>query len=92
MHNPLITIEIICLRQKVTKDTKEIKEIVTKVTKEIKLVNRYKLLYSDYKSSETEDTSSNSGLEISTDTSSHSTEKKVKKKTKNLGTENKQQI
>ena len=39
MHNPLITIEIICLRQKVTKDTKEIKEIVTKVTKEIKLAN-----------------------------------------------------
>ena len=47
------------------------------------------MLYSDYKSSEKEDTSSNSGLEISTDTSSHSIEKKVKKKTKNLGTENK---
>lgn len=48
-----------------------------------KLVNRFQTLYSDYKSSETKDTSSDAGgLEISTDTSSCSILIKVKKKTK----------
>ena len=39
-------------------------------------------MYSDYESSETEDTSSDRGSEISTDTSSCLIKKKVKKKKK----------
>ena len=46
-----------------------------KTNQDIKLVNRYETLHSDYKSSETEDTSSNGGSEISTDTSSSSIQK-----------------
>ena len=43
-----------------------------------------KVRYSDYESSKTKDTSSNSGSELSTDTSSCLILKKVKKKTKKL--------
>ena len=45
-------------------------------------------MYSDYESCETEDTSSDTGSEISTDTSSRFIQKKMKKKAKNAaGTE-----
>ena len=47
----------------------------TKSNHEIKLVNRYETLYSDYKSSETEDTSSDSASETSPDTCSRSIQK-----------------
>ena len=47
----------------------------TKSNHEIKLVNRYETLYSDYNSSETEDTSSDSASETSPDTCSRSIQK-----------------
>ena len=52
-----------------------------KSNQEIKLVNRCETLYFGYESSETEDTSSDSESEISTDTSNHSIQKKVKEQT-----------
>ena len=53
-----------------------------KSNQEIKSINRYEMLYSDYESSETEDTSSDSESEISIDKSSSSIQKRVNKKTK----------
>ena len=61
-----------------------------KSNQEIKVVRRYKTLYSDYENSETEDTSSNSKSEISTNTSSSFIQKMLKKKKKSSMNKNKQ--